>query len=111
MAKGEIVLSNFFFCHYVFKKLSAADASESIYMRERLMHYAPVNCNHGPLRSGGIPGIAGEMGHVFTFQVALQCRVNAVVLFSLGMGLGFVPGNIRSFNGICPCFSQAFPGV
>ena len=28
------VLSNFFFCHYVFKKLSAAEASESIYMRE-----------------------------------------------------------------------------
>ena len=31
-----LVLSNFFFCHYVFKKLSAAEASESIYMRERV---------------------------------------------------------------------------
>ena len=29
-------LSNFFFCHYVFKKLSAAGASESVYMRERV---------------------------------------------------------------------------
>ena len=31
-----LVLSNFFFCHYVFKKLSAAKTSESIYMRERV---------------------------------------------------------------------------
>ena len=29
-----LVLSNFFFCHYVFKKLSAAEASESVYIRE-----------------------------------------------------------------------------
>ena len=29
-----LVLSNFFFCHYVFKKPSAAEASESVYMRE-----------------------------------------------------------------------------
>ena len=29
-----LVLSNFFFCHYVFKKLSATEASESVYMRE-----------------------------------------------------------------------------
>ena len=28
--------SNFFFCHYVFKKPSAAEASESVYMRERV---------------------------------------------------------------------------
>ena len=31
-----LVLSNFFFCYYVFKKPSAAEASESIYMRERV---------------------------------------------------------------------------
>ena len=31
-----LALSNFFFCHYVFKKLSAAEASESVYMRERV---------------------------------------------------------------------------
>ena len=30
------VLSNFFFCHYVFKKPSAAEASESVYMREKV---------------------------------------------------------------------------
>ena len=30
---------NFFFCHYVFKKLSAAEASESVYMRERVKRY------------------------------------------------------------------------
>ena len=30
------VLWNFFFCHYIFKKLSAAAASESVYMRERV---------------------------------------------------------------------------
>ena len=35
VSKGEIlVLSNFFFCYYVFKKTSAADASESVFMRE-----------------------------------------------------------------------------
>ena len=27
---------NLFFCHYVFKKPSAAEASESVYMRERV---------------------------------------------------------------------------
>ena len=29
-------MSNFFFCHYVFKRPSAAEASESVYMRERV---------------------------------------------------------------------------
>ena len=29
-------MSYFFFCHYVFKKPSAAEASESVYMRERV---------------------------------------------------------------------------
>ena len=32
-------MSNFFFCHYVFKKPSAAEASENVYMRERDMAY------------------------------------------------------------------------
>ena len=37
VAKGEIArMSNFFFCHYVFKKPSAAEASESVYIRERV---------------------------------------------------------------------------
>ena len=31
-----LVLSNFFFCHYVFKKPSAAEALESVYMRDRV---------------------------------------------------------------------------
>ena len=31
-----LVLSNFFFFHYVFKKSSAAEASESVFMRERV---------------------------------------------------------------------------
>ena len=31
-----LVLSSFFFCHYVLKKPSAAEASESDYMRERV---------------------------------------------------------------------------
>ena len=31
-----LVFSNFFFCRYVFKKPSAAEASESVYMREGL---------------------------------------------------------------------------
>ena len=34
-----LVLSNFFFCHYVFKKPSAAEASKSVYMRERVTKY------------------------------------------------------------------------
>ena len=29
-------MSIFFFCHYVFKKPSAAEASERVYMRERV---------------------------------------------------------------------------
>ena len=33
-----IVLSKFFFCDYVFKKPSAAEALESVYMRERVKH-------------------------------------------------------------------------
>ena len=35
------ILCNFFFCHYVFKKPSAAEASESVYMRERVKHFCP----------------------------------------------------------------------
>ena len=36
VAKGEIArFEQFFFCHYVFKKLSAAEASDNVYMRER----------------------------------------------------------------------------
>ena len=31
-----LVLSNFCFCHYVFKKPSAAEASESVCTRERV---------------------------------------------------------------------------
>ena len=34
-----LVLSNFIFCHYVFKKPSAADVSESVYMRKRVNHF------------------------------------------------------------------------
>ena len=36
-----LVLSNFFFCHYVFKKPSAAEASE-VYMRERVKEIALI---------------------------------------------------------------------
>ena len=37
VAKAEIArLCNIFFCHYVFKKPSAAEASESVYMRKRV---------------------------------------------------------------------------
>ena len=36
VAKGEIVLSNFFLGHDVFKKLSAAEASESVCIWERV---------------------------------------------------------------------------
>ena len=30
-----LIFSNFFFCHYVFKNSSAAEAAESVYVRER----------------------------------------------------------------------------
>ena len=33
-----LVLSNFFFCHNVFKKSSAAEVSESVYMWERVIN-------------------------------------------------------------------------
>ena len=37
MAKEKLlILSNFFFRHNVFKKLSAAEAAESVYMRKRV---------------------------------------------------------------------------
>ena len=35
-----LVLSNFFFCHYVFKTPSAAEASESVCMRERVKSFS-----------------------------------------------------------------------
>ena len=35
-------MSSFFFCHYVFKKRSAAKASESVYMRERINVHTQV---------------------------------------------------------------------
>ena len=38
------ILCNFFFCHYVFKKPSAAEASESVYMRERVKRSFPSFC-------------------------------------------------------------------
>ena len=39
MVKKEKLLktNNFFFCPHVFKKLSAGEVSESVYMRERLI--------------------------------------------------------------------------
>ena len=44
-----LVLSNFIFCRHVFKRLSAAEASESVFMRERfkyLKHYGKRrNCS------------------------------------------------------------------
>ena len=46
-----LFLCNFFFCHYVFKYPSAAEASESVYMRERVKHKRihhgekPYKCN------------------------------------------------------------------
>ena len=41
-----LVLSNFFFCHYFFKKPSAAEASESVYMRERVKEIVASNGWH-----------------------------------------------------------------
>ena len=43
------VLCNFFFCHYVFKKPSAAEASESVYMRERVKPF-PHQTLYSPCR-------------------------------------------------------------
>ena len=37
-----LVLINFFFCHHVFKKPSAAEASESVYMWERVKAERPL---------------------------------------------------------------------
>ena len=39
-----LVLSIFFFCHNAFKKLSGAEASESVYTRERVTVIYPVVC-------------------------------------------------------------------
>ena len=44
-----LVLSNFFFCHYVFKKTSATEASKSVYMTVRVKTNicpAELNSNH-----------------------------------------------------------------
>ena len=38
-------MSNFFFCYHVLKKLSAVEASESIYMRERVKEVSTSNKN------------------------------------------------------------------
>ena len=40
-----LVLSNFFFCHNVFKKPSAAEASERVYMRERVNNLISFKAN------------------------------------------------------------------
>ena len=37
------VLCNFFFCHYVFKKPSAAEASESVYMWKRVKYHNQIS--------------------------------------------------------------------
>ena len=42
-----LVLSNFSFCHNVFNKASAAEASESFYMRERLKPIHTYNKSAG----------------------------------------------------------------
>ena len=45
-------MCNFFFCYYVFKNLSAAEASESVYMRERVnIVYLFTPANHVKLSS------------------------------------------------------------
>ena len=44
-----LVLSNFFYCHYVFKKPSAAEASESVYMRESVKAISPKSLRRLPL--------------------------------------------------------------
>ena len=57
-----LVLSNFFFCHYVFKKLSAAEASESVYTRERVKDHLPSDGLIGGSSSRAVGGaIAAPM--------------------------------------------------
>ena len=63
-------MCNFFFCHYVFKKPLAAEASESVYMRERVnkqveMYYERLLCcmwesrvKHGIVMAS-LPGTRG----------------------------------------------------
>ena len=49
-----LVLSNFFFSHYVFKMLPAAEASESIYLRERVnpfLHICKTNLQQMTLKA------------------------------------------------------------
>ena len=41
--KKLLILINFFFCHIVFKKLSAADTSQRIFMRERVSNYTFIS--------------------------------------------------------------------
>ena len=59
------VLCNFFFCHYVFKKPSAAEASESVYMRERVKHLQQANFEKVVT--------SAEIGHIEQFHLLLQC--------------------------------------
>ena len=53
--KKLLVLSNFFFCHYVFKKASVAEASESVYMRERVKLVLVVTSVKQPTYINPIP--------------------------------------------------------
>ena len=62
-------MSNFFFCHYVFRKPSAAGASESVYMRER------VNCGRD-LQQGNTRSLMLPIDEVTVGFITKPCSRN-----------------------------------
>ena len=96
VAKGEI--APFFFCHYVFKKLSAAEASESVYMRERVKSHfvllipyltdvvgTQTTCIHSPTDKHNIfnklPSVQGYQTAILIIYLSLSLALWHVSLF------------------------------
>ena len=55
--------------------------------------------------------VGGGMCRVFTYPMALQCRVNETAFFAPNIQPCYLPGNSRCFTVICMSFSQVFPGI
>ena len=58
-----LVLSNFFFCHYVFKKPSAAEASESVHMSERVK-WSQIEGGHTKIQRDRVSSYIGVRKHL-----------------------------------------------
>ena len=74
---------NFFFCHYVFKKPSAAEVSESVHMRERIK---PKSINIGKSKPQLFPGSflsSSSIWKSLKWSCSVETRENYLVVNKL----------------------------